>query len=153
MLLRILSLCISQKWQAGDEVIITNCDHEANMAPWKDLQKQGIVVKVWSINSDTYRLELDELKALITDRTRLVTLTHTSNILGSINPIKSIAEVVHQHDAMVCVDGVAYAPHRLVDVQDLGVDFYVFMIPFLISFCPATTIMNWLIHWPKYLYI
>ncbi len=126
LLLRILSLCISQNWQKGDEVIITNCDHEANMAPWKDLKKQGIIIKVWSINPNTYQLELDDLKQLFSKRTQLVAVTHASNILGTINPISAIADEVHDNDALICVDGVAYAPHRLIDVQQLGVDFYVF---------------------------
>lgn len=126
MLLRILSLCISQKWQKGDEVIITNCDHEANMTPWKDLQKQGMVIKVWNINPKTYRLELDDLMPLLSQRTQMVAVTHVSNILGTINPIRAIADTVHEFDALICVDAVAYAPHRAIDVQDLGVDFYVF---------------------------
>jgi cysteine desulfurase family protein (TIGR01976 family) len=126
MLLRILSLCISQNWKKNDEVIITNCDHEANMAPWRDLQKIGIKVKTWKLNQDSYRLEPDDLKILMTENTKLVAVTHTSNILGTINPIKDIAKLVHSHKALICVDGVAFAPHRLVDVQDLDVDFYVF---------------------------
>lgn len=126
MLLRILSLCISQDWQEGDEIIITNSDYESNMAPWKDLQKAGFKVKTWKINPDTYRLELKDLERLMSDKTKLVALTHTSNILGTINPIKEITKLVHKNNALICVDGVAFAPHRLVDVQDLDVDFYVF---------------------------
>jgi len=125
-LLRNLSLCISQSWQAGDEVIITNCDHEANMACWRDLQKQGIVVKSWRINPHTLQLDVDDLKNLMTERTRLVAVTHVSNILGTINPVKDIAEVVHDGGALICVDGVAYVPHRSIDVQSWDVDFYTF---------------------------
>ncbi|MFK8012920.1 MAG: cysteine desulfurase-like protein [Marinicellaceae bacterium] len=126
MLLRILSLCISQNWQQGDEVIITNSDHEANMAAWRDLEKKGIIVKTWKINPSSFQLELSDLNQLISNRTQLVALTHTSNILGTINPIKEITAFVHQKNALVCVDGVAFAPHRLIDVQNLNVDFYVF---------------------------
>ncbi len=126
MLLRILSLCISQNWKKGDEVIITNSDHEANMAPWKDLQKSGIKVKTWKLNKDNFKLELKDLELLMSKKTKLVAVTHTSNILGTINPIKDIACLVHKHKALICVDGVAFAPHRLVDVQDLNVDFYVY---------------------------
>ena len=126
LLLRILSLCISQNWQVGDEVIITNCDHEANMAPWRDLQKIGIKVKTWQLNPKTYQFDIQDLAKLMSNKTKLVALTHVSNILGSINPIKKITTFIHQHDALVCVDGVAYAPHRSLDVQDLDVDFYVF---------------------------
>jgi selenocysteine lyase/cysteine desulfurase len=126
LMLRILSLCLSQTWTPGDEVIVTNCDHEANIGPWVDLKKQGIQIKVWRLNPDTLTLHLEDLEQLLSDRTRLVALTHASNLLGTINPIKEIAKVVHAQGAMICVDGVAYAPHRLVDVQDLDVDFYVF---------------------------
>ena len=126
LMLRILSLCLSQTWTPGDEVIVTNCDHEANIGPWVDLKKQGIQIKVWRLNPDTLTLHLEDLEQLLSDRTRLVALTHASNLLGTINPIKEIAKVVHAQGAMICVDGVAYAPHRLVDVQDLDVDFYAF---------------------------
>ncbi|MGB3492567.1 MAG: cysteine desulfurase-like protein [Elainellaceae cyanobacterium] len=126
MLLRILAISLSKTWQPGDEVIVTNCDHEANITPWMELEKQGIRVKVWPINPDTLEFHLEDLEPLITDKTRLVTLTHASNILGTLNPIKAIAQFVHDRGAMICVDGVGYAPHRLVDVQDLDVDFYVY---------------------------
>lgn len=126
MLFRILSLCLGQTFKPGDEVVVTNCDHEANVCAWVDLQKQGIKIKVWQINPETLELHLEDLEKLLGPRTRLVALTHASNVLGTINPIKKIAQVVHAHGAMICVDGVAYAPHRLVDVQDLDVDFYAF---------------------------
>lgn len=126
MLLRILSLCMVQTFEPGDQIIVTNCDHEANIGAWIDLEKQGIEIKVWHLNPDTLDLDLEDLKALLSPRTRLVAVTHASNILGTINPIKAIAELVHAQGALICVDGVAYTPHRLVDVQDLDVDFYVF---------------------------
>jgi cysteine desulfurase family protein (TIGR01976 family) len=126
MLLRILSLCLVKTFEPGDQIIVTNCDHEANIGAWIDLEKQGIQIKVWHLNPDTLELDLEALKALLSPRTRLVAVTHASNILGTINPIKAIANLVHAHGALICVDGVAYAPHRLVDVQELDVDFYVF---------------------------
>jgi selenocysteine lyase/cysteine desulfurase len=112
--------------EQGDEIIVTNCDHEANIGPWVDLQKRGIKIKVWKINPETLEFHLEELAALMTKKTRLVALTHASNILGTLNPIKEIAAFVHDRGAMICVDGVSYAPHRLVDVADLDVDFYAF---------------------------
>ncbi len=126
MLLRNLSICLGQTLAAGDEIIVTNCDHEANIGCWVNLEKIGIKIKVWEIDPDTLQLDLDNLQQLMSAKTRLVAVTHTSNILGTINPVKEIAEVVHQNGAMICVDGVAYAPHRLIDVQDLDVDFYAF---------------------------
>lgn len=126
MLLRILAIALSQTWQPGDEVIVTNCDHEANITPWMELERQGIVVKVWPLNPETLELHLEDLEPLMSERTRLVTLTHASNVLGTINPVQAIAQWVHERGAMICVDGVGYAPHRLVDVQALDVDFYVY---------------------------
>ena len=126
MLLRILSLCISDAWKAGDEVIISNTDHEANVSCWTDLQEKGLKIKVWEVNPETFELETEQLKKLISIKTRLVAVTHCSNVLGSINPIREIAGIVHGVGALICVDGVAYAPHRKVDVQELDVDFYVF---------------------------
>ncbi|MGY5849234.1 cysteine desulfurase-like protein [Salegentibacter sp. F14] len=126
MLLRILSICISEQWQENDEVIVTNTDHEANISPWTDLEKKGIKIKIWKVNPETLELELSELEKLLTKHTKLVAVTHVSNILGTINPIKKITEIVHRSGALICVDGVAYAPHRQVNVRELDVDFYVF---------------------------
>lgn len=126
MLIRILSICLSKNWEKGDEVIVTNTDHEANISPWTDLKEKGITVKIWEANPDTFELELSDLKKLLSKRTKLVAVTHVSNILGTINPIKKISQLVHKAGAKICVDGVAYAPHRKVDVKDLDADFYVF---------------------------
>jgi cysteine desulfurase family protein (TIGR01976 family) len=126
LLLRILSLCLLKQWKPGDEVIITNSEHEANGTCWRDLQAHGIVVKTWKLNANTLEFNLDDLKALMTDRTKLVTMVHTSNILGTINPIKEAAKVTHDGGALFCVDGVAFAPHRMVDVQEFDADFYVY---------------------------
>ncbi|MDF5711128.1 MAG: cysteine desulfurase-like protein [Nostoc sp. S4] len=124
MMLKVLSICLGQIFTPGDEIIVTNCDHEANIGAWVALEKQGMKVKVWQIRPDTLELDLADLEPLMNQRTKLVALTHASNILGTINPIKKIAAFVRDRGAMICVDGVAYAPHRLIDVQDLDVDFY-----------------------------
>ncbi|NJL86767.1 MAG: cysteine desulfurase-like protein [Leptolyngbyaceae cyanobacterium SM1_1_3] len=126
LLLRILASCLSQTFKSGDEVIVTNCDHEANITPWLELQRQGIKVKFWLLRPETLALDLVDLENLLSDKTRLVALTHASNVLGTINPIREIADLVHRSDALLCVDGVGYAPHRLIDVQAMDVDFYVF---------------------------
>lgn len=88
MLIRILSLTISEKWKKGDEIIITKTDHEANVSPWTDLEKKGFKVKIWKVNPETFELELKELEKLMTSKTRLVAVTQCSNILGTINPIR-----------------------------------------------------------------
>lgn len=126
MLLRILSLTICSKWPKGSEIIVSNSDHEANVTCWTDLRKKGFKIKVWKVNKKTLEFEIDDLKKLLSQKTKLVTMVHTSNILGTINPINKIAKVVHKAGALFCVDGVAFAPHRQVDVQKLDVDFYVF---------------------------
>lgn len=126
MLLRILSLTLSDQWESGDEIIVSNSDHEANVSCWMDLREKGIVVKIWKLNTQTMQFDLNDLQALLSPRTKLVTLVHASNILGTINPIKEIAKVVHNAGALICIDGVAYMPHRQLDVQELDVDFYVF---------------------------
>ncbi|MDH3217745.1 MAG: cysteine desulfurase-like protein [Candidatus Krumholzibacteria bacterium] len=126
MLLRILSLGLARYLAPGDEVIVTNCDHEANIGPWIALADRGVTVKTWSLNRESYRLQTEELQRLMTDRTRLVAVPHVSNILGTINPIREIADMVHERGAWICVDGVAFAPHRLVDVRELDVDFYAY---------------------------
>ncbi|WP_323757957.1 cysteine desulfurase-like protein [Roseivirga sp.] len=126
MMFRILSLTLSKAWKAGDEVITTNSEHESNCSPWMDLQEKGIVVKIWEVNPESLEFEIEDLKQLLSAKTKLVTMVHASNILGTINPIAEVAKVVHEAGALFCVDGVALAPHRLVDVQALDVDFYVF---------------------------
>lgn len=125
-LTRLLSLQLAQTWQPGDEVIITDVDHEANRSCWLDLQKQGVVIKQWTVNCESHELETADLKSLLSEKTKLVCCTHVSNIYGHINPIKQWADIIHQHGAEICVDGVAYAPHRLPDVQALDVDYYFF---------------------------
>jgi cysteine desulfurase family protein (TIGR01976 family) len=125
-LLQMLARCMAQVLGPGDEIIVSNGDHESNIAPWLGLQSVGIAIKFWNIDPVDYRLSLDELARLMSPRTRLVSVTHTSNILGTVNPIRSISDIVHENNAMLCVDGVAYAPHRAIDVIELGADFYVF---------------------------
>lgn len=110
----------------GDEIIVTDIDHEANIGAWRRLAETGIAVKTWPVNPDTLHLELDDLAPLMNERTRLVAFTHCSNIVGSIEPVAEIAKFVHARGAQICVDGVAFAPHRRVDVQALDVDYYVF---------------------------
>ncbi len=126
MLLKNLSVSLGETFRPGDEIIVTDCDHEANIGCWRRLEKKGFVIKEWELNPDTLDLQLEDLEDLMTVKTRLVALTHASNILGTINPIKEIASFVHEWGALICIDGVAFAPHRLVDVRDLDVDFYAF---------------------------
>jgi cysteine desulfurase family protein (TIGR01976 family) len=112
----------------GDEIIVTDVDHEANITPWRRLAGAGITLRTWHLNLDTRRLEIDDLLPLLSDRTRLVCFTHASNLLGEATPVTEITALAHRYGARVCVDGVAYAPHRPLPVMDWGVDFYVFSL-------------------------
>ncbi len=112
--------------RAGDEIIVTNSDHEANIGGWKRLEEAGAVVRIWEMNRDTLALELADLERLLSPRVKWVAMTHASNILGTVNPVARVAALVHAVGARLCVDAVAYAPHRLVDVQASGADLYVF---------------------------
>lgn len=111
--------------QPGDEIIITVMDHEANRSPWLWLQECGVKIRTWNVNEDTLALSLEHLDELLNPRTRLVCFSQCSNILGRIEPVAEITQRAHAVGARVFVDGVAYAPHRRIDVQQWDVDFYV----------------------------
>ncbi|MEO7255375.1 MAG: aminotransferase class V-fold PLP-dependent enzyme, partial [Casimicrobium sp.] len=110
----------------GDEIIVTNTDHEANIGGWMRLKQAGAEIRIWEVNHDSLMLELNDLDRLLNARTKWVAMTHASNVLGSVNPVAEVARRVHAVGGRLCVDGVAYAPHRLVDVQASGADIYVF---------------------------
>ena len=111
---------------AGDEVIVTELEHHANIVPWQLLRdRTGIVLKVAPIDDDGNFL-LDAYEALLTPRTRLVAVTHVSNVLGTVTPLKEIIRLAHKMGAKVLVDGAQAAVHGKVDVQDLDADFYGF---------------------------
>ena len=124
----VLSNAMRSLLKPGDEVIVTNQDHEANVGAWRRLAEHGMIIKEWQINPETAELGIDDLKALLSEKTRIVAVTHCSNIVGSINDLKSIAKLVHEYDAYIVGDGVSYAPHGFPDVKDLDVDFYAFSL-------------------------
>ena len=124
----VLSNAMRSLLKPGDEVIVTNQDHEANVGAWRRLAEHGMIIKEWQINPETAELDIDDLKALLSEKTRIVAITHCSNIVGSINDLKSIAKLVHEYDAYIVGDGVSYAPHGFPDVKDLDVDFYAFSL-------------------------
>lgn len=123
-----LAQSLAQHWEPGDEVVVSNFDHEANIGPWRRLEQRGIVVKTWELPTGEHKPGTDSLAPLLGPKTRLVAITHCSNIFGSINDVRAIADLVHDHGAMLCVDGVAFAPHRAIDVQALDADFYGFSV-------------------------
>lgn len=120
----VLAQAFRPLWQEGDEIIVTNQDHEANSGAWRRLEKTGIVVREWQVNPETGELEIDALDDLLSEKTRLVAFPHCSNIVAHINPVREIADRVHAAGAHVVVDGVSYAPHGLPDVVALGADVY-----------------------------
>ncbi len=122
----VLAQALRHQWQVGDEIIVATLNHEANSGPWRCLAEFGLTIIEWPPGSETVALDPDGLDQLLNERTRLVAFPHVSNITGTINDVKAITEKVHAADAMVCVDGVAYAPHRAMRVKDWDVDFYLF---------------------------
>ncbi|KZM45681.1 hypothetical protein OA92_00245 [Marinomonas sp. SBI22] len=111
----------------GDEIIVTQQDHESNIGGWERLAKaKNISLKLWPINPETGELELDEFKHLLSDKTKLVSVTHSSNIIGTENPINEIADLAHQVGAKMVVDGVSFAPHTWPDIPSYKVDAYCF---------------------------
>lgn len=123
-----LARSMRSQLKAGDEIIVTVSDHESNIGPWVGLQDLGVVIKTWDLNKESLELDLSDLGDLMTDRTRLVAVTHVSNILGTINTIPEITRFVHDRGARICVDSVAYAPHRAIDVSGWDVDYLVFSL-------------------------
>jgi cysteine desulfurase / selenocysteine lyase len=110
----------------GDEVLITELEHHANLVPWQQLcQRTGATLRWFGVTPDG-RLDLGNIGDLLTDRTRLVAVTHQSNVTGTVPPVSEIAAAAHQHGALVLADGAQSVPHQPVDVTALGVDFLVF---------------------------
>lgn len=110
----------------GDEVLISHMEHHSNIVPWQLVCNEAKAsLKVIPIN-DKGELDLDHFNSLINEKTKMVALTHISNALGTVNPIKKIIEISHKNGSLVLIDGAQGAPHSIVDVQDLDVDFYVF---------------------------
>lgn len=112
--------------QQGDEIIISEMEHHANIVPWQLLEtRKGIRIKVVPI-TPTGELNLNVFRNLFSEKTKLVSLTYVSNVLGTINPAKEIINIAHQHNVPVLIDGAQAIPHLKVDVQDLDADFFVF---------------------------
>ena len=118
-----------RRWlRPGDEVIVTNQDHEANSGAYSRLAQDGFTVREWKVNPATAELERRDLEALLGPRTKLVAFTHCSNVVGSVNGVREIADLAHAAGAWAFVDGVAFAPHGMPDLQALGVDAYCFSL-------------------------
>ena len=112
--------------QAGDEIVITYMEHHSNVIPWQQVAKAtGATLKYIDLEEDG-TISLDKVRETITDNTKIVSVMHVSNVLGTINPIQEITKIAHEHGAVMVVDGAQAAPHLKVDVQALACDFYAF---------------------------
>ncbi|MFP7734235.1 cysteine desulfurase [Priestia aryabhattai] len=110
----------------GDEIVITYMEHHSNIIPWQQVAKEtGATLKYISLTED-HALSLEEVKSTITSNTKIVSIMQVSNVLGTINPVKEIAEIAHANGAVMVVDGAQSTPHMKVDVQDLDCDFFAF---------------------------
>jgi cysteine desulfurase family protein (TIGR01976 family) len=119
-----ISRSLGREWNAGDEIIVTRMDHEGNVSPWLSLaEERGLTVRWLPINRDSWRIEAEDLRPLLSNKTRLLALNYASNMTGSINPVAELTSLAQDAGALVYVDAVQFVPHRLVDVAALGCDF------------------------------
>src|SRR5579859_3751365 len=120
-----LSRAIGRELKAGDEIVVTTLDHDANVAPWRALEERGVVIRQVDIREADCTLDLDDLKRKITSKTKLVAVGYASNAVGTINPVAEITKLAHDAGAMMFIDAVHYAPHGAIDVRELDCDFLV----------------------------
>ncbi|MEE9333258.1 MAG: aminotransferase class V-fold PLP-dependent enzyme [Granulosicoccaceae bacterium] len=112
----------------GDEIIVTNQDHEANIGVWRKLGEEGIIIREWRIDPDSGQLNLDDLDNLFNDSTKLLAFCHCSNVIAHINPVAEICAKARAASVITVVDGVSYCGHGLPDVKALGADIYLFSL-------------------------
>lgn len=120
-----ISRALGRGWKPGDEIIVTRMDHEGNIAPWVRLaEENGFTIRWLPFNRETWRIEPNDLKALLNEKTRLVALNYASNLTGSINPVAELTAIAKSAGSLVYVDAVQFVPHGFVDVNALGCDFF-----------------------------
>jgi len=120
-----LARAIGSELKAGDEIVVTTLDHDANVAPWRALEEKGVVIRQVDIREADCTLDLDDLKRKITAKTKLVAVGYASNAVGTINPVAQITKLAHDAGALMFIDAVHYAPHGPIDVRALDCDFLV----------------------------
>ena len=125
--INLVASCFGQAFmKEGDEVIISEMEHHSNIVSWQLLQaRQGIKLRILPITDDG-QLKMEEYEKLFNERTRIVSITHVSNVLGTINPIRDIIRIAHEHEVPVLIDGAQSTPHISIDVQELDCDFFAF---------------------------
>ena len=122
----VLARACLERLAPGEAIIVSAQEHEANSGVWRKLADYGIDIRIWPVDSRNGRLNQAELLPLLDNNVRLVAVTHCSNLVGEINPVRAIAEVTHQAGGILLVDGVSYCPHGFPDVDALGADIYLF---------------------------
>ena len=122
----VLAQAFAETLAAGDVVIVTDQDHEANSGAWRRLEARGMEIREWQVDPESGQLELDRLAEILDERVKLVCFPHCSNIVGQENPVAEVAAMAHAVGAVTCCDGVSYAPHGLPDIGALGTDIYMF---------------------------
>jgi len=120
-----VSRAIARELKAGDEILLTTLDHDANFSPWRALEEKGIVIRQVDIREADCTLDLEDLKRKLNEKTKLVAVGYASNAVGTINPVGEITKLAHAAGALVYIDAVHYAPHGLIDVKALDCDFLV----------------------------
>ncbi len=118
-----LARAIGRQLTAGDEIVVTTLDHDANVAPWRALEEKGVVIRQVDIRETDCTLDLDDLKRKITAKTKLIAVGYASNAVGTINPVAQITKLAHDAGALMFIDAVHYAPHGPIDVRALDCDF------------------------------
>ncbi|HZK49126.1 MAG TPA: aminotransferase class V-fold PLP-dependent enzyme, partial [Thermoleophilia bacterium] len=119
------SRTLAKSWREGDEIVVSRLDHDANIRPWVyAAESVGVRVRWVEFDPATSEITVEDVEEQLSDHTRLVAVTAASNLIGTRPPIKEIAQRVHERGALLYVDGVHYTPHALVDVVDMGADFY-----------------------------
>jgi selenocysteine lyase/cysteine desulfurase len=122
----VLAQALLARMSPGDGIIVSGQEHEANAGVWRRLTSHGMRVLVWEADPITGQLDLNTLGSLLDDRITMVAMTHCSNLVAEINPVRKVADMVHDANAILLVDGVSYCPHGLPDIDAIGADIYLF---------------------------
>jgi selenocysteine lyase/cysteine desulfurase len=122
----VLAQALLARMSPGDGIIVSGQEHEANAGVWRRLTSHGMRVLVWEADPITGQLDLNTLANLLDDRITMVAMTHCSNLVAEINPVRKVADMVHDANAILLVDGVSYCPHGLPDIDAIGADIYLF---------------------------
>ena len=124
--LNIVASSLTKKLKKGDEIVLTEMEHHSNIVPWQEYAKEkGLIIKFIKVDEEG-RLDLNHAEKLITAKTKVVSVTHMSNVVGTINPVKEIRKMVHSKGALFVVDGAQSVPHLPIDVHDIDCDFFAF---------------------------